>query len=201
LDLAERWDATWRTLGANADSALLGELLKAYSEPHRHYHTVRHLEECFAQFDLLKPDAERPGEVELALWFHDAIYDPRRSDNEERSAQWAFEALSPVSRAAAERVRELVLNTRHAAVPVGSDAKVLVDVDLSILGADEKRFDEYAAQVRKEYAWVPRPLYRRGRRKILEGFLERPTIFSTATFVARYETQARRNLERALARL
>jgi len=201
VDLASHWAEAWRNLGATGEPVLLGKLMKAYSEPHRYYHTVRHLEECFAQFDLLKADAERPAEVQLALWFHDAIYDPRRSDNEERSAQWAFEAMNTVSPDAAERVKGLVMVTRHEAVPHGIDAKIVVDVDLSILGAAEKRFDEYEAQIREEYAWVPRPLYRRGRRKVLEGFLERPTIFGTAKFVARYEAQARRNLERALARL
>jgi predicted metal-dependent HD superfamily phosphohydrolase len=201
VHLASRWTEAWQSLGATPDSGLLNMLLTAYGERHRSYHTVRHLEECFAQFDLLKPDAERPAEVELALWFHDAIYDPRRSDNEERSAQWAFEAMNTVSPDAAERVKGLVMVTRHEAVPHGIDAKIVVDVDLSILGAEEKRFGEYEAQIREEYAWVPRPLYRRARRKILEGFLERPTIFGTAKFVALYETQARGNLERALARL
>jgi predicted metal-dependent HD superfamily phosphohydrolase len=136
----------------------------ARRRPHRHYHTVRHLEECFAQFDLLKEEATRPEEVELALWFHDAIYDPRRSDNEARSAQWAFESLQGVSPGTAENVRALVMATRHDALPESNDAQILVDVDLSILGASEERFDEYEAQARAEYAWVPGRKIRRALR-------------------------------------
>ena len=93
------------------------------------------------------------------------------------------------------------MSTRHEALPEGMDASILVDVDLSILGASEERFDEYEKQVRAEYAWVPRPLYRRGRRRILESFASRSTVFNTASFIALYEAQARANLERALARL
>jgi predicted metal-dependent HD superfamily phosphohydrolase len=78
---------------------------------------------------------------------------------------------------------------------------VLVDVDLSILGATQSRFDEYERQVREEYGWVPEPIYRRKRREILESFLGRPAIYNTARFIGRYEQQARANLARSLARL
>ena len=95
----------------------------------------------------------------------------------------------------------MVMATRHAAVPPDPDARVLVDVDLSILGAPAARFDEYEAQVREEYAWVPGFIYRRERRKILQGFLARPAIFSTAPFLERYEQQARVNIGRSLGAL
>jgi predicted metal-dependent HD superfamily phosphohydrolase len=78
----EQWLTTWRGLGAAAPSGLYEELLARYTEPHRHYHTVRHLEECFAELAAVRADAARPAEVELALWFHDAIYDTARHDNE-----------------------------------------------------------------------------------------------------------------------
>ena len=201
MDLRSGWAAAWQGLGAAPDFDLFEKLLAAYREPHRHYHTVQHREECFGQFDASKSIAQRPAEVALALWFHDAIYDPRRSDNEARSAQWAVDVLTPVASDAAERVRWLVMATEHEAVPEGMDARILVDIDLSILGAPEERFDEYEAQVREEYAWVPVPHYRRERRNVLRAFVARPMIFSTTGFVARYEARVRRNLERALARL
>jgi predicted metal-dependent HD superfamily phosphohydrolase len=133
--------------------------------------------------------------VELAIWFHDAIYDTRRSDNEQRSADWA------VSSTGNSNLRALVMATRHEAVPEGIDAQVLVDVDLSILGAEPQRFDEYEVQVRQEYGWVPGMIYRRKRREILESFLERPTVYRTARFIERYEPRARANLARSVARL
>ena len=201
MDPRSRWSALWQAFGATADTRLLSTLEAAYTEPHRHYHTLQHLEECFAHFEDLKHFALRPDEVEIALWFHDAVYDTRRQDNEERSARWAVQALSPVSREAAGRVRALVMATRHDAVPEGIDAQVLVDVDLAILGAPEARFDQYEAQVREEYAWVPGVLYRRGRRRILESFLARPAIYNTEEFLVRLEGPARTNIARSLARL
>jgi predicted metal-dependent HD superfamily phosphohydrolase len=184
--LRERWKLP--------DQPLLEQLIKAYSGSERRYHTLTHLEECFAGFDEIADLAEHPDDVELAIWFHDAIYDPRRSDNERRSADWAQASTGN------SRIHALVMATRHEAIPRTRDEKVLVDVDLWILGAPEKRFDEYERQVRAEYRWVPGPIYRRKRREILEGFLARPAIYGTGRFVERYEAQARANLARALAR-
>lgn len=201
--LLERWTSTWRALGV-AMSPGLGRLhqrlIAAYSEPHRHYHTLQHLQECFERLDEIGALAQRLPEVELALWFHDAIYQARRSDNEEKSAGWARQAArdAGVDRASAQRVHELVLVTRHGVAPGSPDEQVLVDVDLSILGAGEARFAEYEEQVRREYGWVPGFLYRRKRAQILAGFLERPRIFSTQPFFERFEAAARANLQRSL---
>ncbi len=185
MDLRSRWPL---------DEALFQDLVERYGEPHRRYHTLRHHEECFAHFDELRALAEHAREVELAIWFHDAIYDTRRADNEARSAQFAMTATGSTL------VGDLVTVTSHADVPQTMDAKVLVDVDLWILGAPHERFEEYEAQVREEYGWVPAIVYRKKRRKVLESFVARPAIYHTAAFQLRYEAQARANLSRALAR-
>jgi predicted metal-dependent HD superfamily phosphohydrolase len=200
----ERWDAMWRELGAaRVAPALYDEVLAHYAEPQRHYHTAQHLDECFAQLDGARALAERPAEVELALWFHDAIYEPRHNDNEAKSADWARESAlaAGVAQDAAARVHSLVMATRHEAVPQGRDQEVLVDVDLSILGARAERFDEYERQVREEYSWVPGFVFRRKRKGILEQFLARAHLFSTAAFSERLEAPARANLARSIAQL
>jgi len=200
----ERWEAMWRELGApDAPATAYDELLIAYAGPERHYHTQRHLDECFEQFSPASGLAEHPAEVGLALWFHDAVYDPRRQDNEAKSADWARSVAiaAGVGDAIAGRVHKLVMATRHAAVPQGRDQQLLIDVDLSILGAPTARFDEYEEQVRKEYAWVPEPVYRSKRKEILETFLARSSLYSTAPFRERLEAQARANLARSIARL
>lgn len=202
----ERWKATWQAFGVSTSPALLmvfDELIARYSESHRRYHTVRHLDECFARFEEIRALADRPAEVEVALWFHDAIYEKRSSQNEAKSARLASDTVRQAGKPAdcAQRVFDLVMATRHAAVPQDNDARVLVDVDLSILGESPERFDEYERQVREEYSWVPGFLYKRERRKILEEFLARPAIFSTAPFRERYENRARANLERSLEQL
>ena len=198
MDLRKRWFDAWRALGLAGDPDLLQEVLHRYSDARRKYHTLQHLEECNGKLDELSGIAEHPAEVELALWFHDSIYEPRRSDNEQRSADWARESLLAAGAApdVAERVHALIMATRHAVEPRGIDQQVLIDVDLAILGADSQRFDEYETQVREEYRWVPELIYRRKRAEILRSFLERPTIYSTPLFVERYEKQARANLAR-----
>ena len=197
----QRWRATWTGLGTDAaDDQLYTEVVASYSEPHRRYHTMQHLDECFARLDEARSLAGRLYEVELALWFHDAVYHVRKQDNEEKSAAWAHAAAaqSGLPSAVAERVHTLILVTKHGASPPTEDAALLVDVDLAILGAAAERFDEYERQVREEYAWVPGFLFRNRRREILEGFLARPHVYSTDHFRARYEAPARANLARSI---
>jgi predicted metal-dependent HD superfamily phosphohydrolase len=203
MSTQEKWAATWRGLGAAPPEGIYEELMARYAEPQRRYHTLRHIEECFAALETVRSEAERPAEVELALWFHDAIYNPRRKDNEQRSAEWARSVLAGagVAHDVGERVAALIMATRHAAVPVGADACVLVDVDLAILGAPPARFDEYERDVREEYAWVPDFVFRRERRKVLEHMLARPRLFNTARMHELHEQRARANLARSVRRL
>ena len=201
---ASVWRRTWAHLGVPvADANLFDELCARYCEPHRKYHTLQHLDECFEKLKALQAEAIHPGEIELALWFHDAIYDIRRQDNEERSADWARSSVvaAGLSKSVADRVHSLVMVTRHNAVPGEPDEAILVDVDLSILGATKDRFDEYEKQIREEYSWVPDFLFRSRRCSVLTGFLQRPTIFNTRTFVETYEARARENLKRSIKKL
>ena len=200
------WVDAWRQLGVGDSPALrrlYGDVLGRYSEPHRHYHTHQHLAECFEKVREIISLAEHPAEVHVGLWFHDAIYDTQRHDNEARSADWARNVARELGATAEspQRIYDLIMFTRHAAEPVGIDAKVLVDADLSILGAQTERFQEYETQVRNEYAWVPEAMFRSTRARILKALLARAHLFSTAPFRARYGAQARRNLEHSLVNL
>lgn len=192
------WPALIGSTGAAPADALRDELLARYAEPQRKYHTQQHLAECLALFDEVRASADHPDEVEIALWFHDAIYEVKGSGNEERSADWAVEALigAGATQACAARVRALVLATRHSALPVTRDEQVLVDIDLAILGADTLRFDEYERQIREEYAYVPGIVFRYKRKQILRSFLERPRLYSTDLLHERFEARARENLRR-----
>ena len=200
----ERWRSVWREIGASkVDDELYHRLITCYSEPHRKYHTMQHLNECFTHLERVSSLAEHTAEVELALWFHDAIYNTSKKDNEKRSAEWASECAleGGVQSESAGRIYELIMATMHDAVPAGRDAEVLVDIDLGILGADPTRFDEYELQVRDEYSWVPEFMYRTARRKVLQEFMRREWIYSTAVFRSEYEARARENLTRSLSRL
>jgi predicted metal-dependent HD superfamily phosphohydrolase len=197
--LSRSWQRAWAGIGAAGEGdAVFRHLVAAYAEPQRQYHTLQHLGECLAAFDGVQTHAAHPHEVELALWFHDAVYDIKGHDNELRSADWARDALrdAGVDAGPVQRVHDLIMATRHTAVPSGRDEQLLVDIDLSILGAERARFDEYEQQIRKEYAYVPGFLFRRKRREILKGFLDRPAIYSTPHFHDRLEGRARDNLRR-----
>ena len=147
---------------------------------------------------------QAPGEVAIALFYHDAVCDTRTRDNEEQSTALAAEVLLEycrMDRNTVERIRALILATRHEAVPSWADAELLFDIDLAILGADEMRFDEYERQIRVEYSWVAPEDFRKGRSAVLRGFLARNAIYATGPFRGGPESAARRNLARSLAAL
>ena len=195
------WMDAWAAVGlAQPSNELRDALLARYGEPQRHYHTLQHLGECLEAFKRARSAAVHPGEVALALWFHDAIYDPQAHDNEARSADWAREALSEAGASAevARRVHALVMATCHDAVPADADARLLVDIDLSILGAPPARFAEYERQIRLEYAHVPPEVFEPRRRALLAAFLQRDPLYLTAGIRSRREADARRNLQQAI---
>ena len=197
----QSWQRLWNELGAHTvNGGLMNQLVAAYSERHRHYHTLQHLRECLAHAEAVRTLARRPAELELALWFHDAVYDPHRGDNEERSAQWAHASVvaAGCDAAIADRVRDLVLATRHHEAHEDVDTQLLVDIDLSILGASYSRFDEYERQVRAEYAHVDDAAFRAGRSRFVQGLLARPSLFATDVYRGTLEKRARENLQRSL---
>ena len=203
-DVLERsWQRAWPALAAAGDgSAVRDALLAAYREPDRHYHTLQHLHECIECLAACGDLAQRPAEVEIALWFHDAVHDVHRDDNERRSADRARAALAAagVSADVVARIDALVMATRHAtATPTAADEQLLVDIDLAILGADTARFAEYETQIRREYAHVPAAEFRARRSAVLASFLARDPIYRTARLRDALEARARTNLALAIA--
>ncbi len=170
-------------------------ILEAYSQPARGYHNLEHLEEVLAWVDEVPLAAAEKDRLSLALFYHDAIYDGKRGDNEQASADWCRRDLG-------ERAEvELILDTRHSVEPASELGRWMVDIDLSVLGAERSRFDRYEKGVRQEYSWVPWFLFRRKRKQILLQFLERPNLYFTEFFRKRLEASARANLHRAVAAL
>jgi len=200
----ERWLTLCQTAGANKAAARWYErLARAYDEPQRHYHNQQHIAECLWEFDQARSLARQPITVELALWFHDAVYDPKAGDNEEQSAALAKSCLREggVSEALVETVSKLIMVTKHHEVNAYADAGLMVDIDLSILGREAKRFFQYEAQIRAEYAWVPEAVFAAKRAEILQGFLGRHRIYVTEWFHKKYERQARENLDASISNL
>jgi predicted metal-dependent HD superfamily phosphohydrolase len=201
--LATRWRDCFVDLSLDAPEGVFAALIERYSEPHRAYHTVQHIADCFQQFDDAKGDMNSRGAVGLALWFHDAIYEPRAPDNERKSAQWARAVLEAAGASSllVTTVENLILATQHDAEPKEHDARIVVDIDLSILGAPEDRYRQYESQIRHEYAWVEDAAFRQGRIAVLRHFFDRPQIYSTERFRAQLEKRARQNIEREMRSL
>ena len=197
---AERFAALWRRLGAADDGGdAITRLQSAYGEAHRSYHTASHIAACLQLLDQVKAEAARPDEVEAALWFHDAVYDPRAGDNEERSAVMACQLMdgSGIAPEVRDRVADMIRATREhdASTP---DTALVIDIDLSILAAPGDEIARFEAGIRREFEWVDEELYRAARSAVLRRFLERPAIYTTPTLRRRFEAPARSNLTRLI---
>lgn len=178
-------------------------VLAEWGEAGRHYHNLRHLDECLAEFDRARVLIKRPELVETALWFHDVVYNARAADNEARSAALAVEFLrgAGVSAADATQVERLILATHTHTADGNADTEFMLDIDLAILGQPASCFDDYENAIRQEYSHVPQAEFATKRAEILKRFLQRPRLFITEDFYTRYEEEARTNLERSIERL
>ena len=202
--LKSRWLELFQSYAdARSLEAGFDELVCRYSEPHRHYHNLRHVGGCLDAFDPIAGLLNNPFCIEAAIWFHDVIYDPKSSKNEARSAEYAQDFLSSTSvyPTTITTIIHLIYLTQHPSNPATDDEKYLIDIDLSTLGAEPTLYDRYEVWIRKEYAFVPGLLYKRGRRKLLKAFLDCEHIFRTLYFRERFEAQARANIERVLVNL
>ncbi|HEY4330133.1 MAG TPA: hypothetical protein VGN88_10395 [Phycisphaerae bacterium] len=195
------WQPIW-PVGAAVPP--LNPLLARYDEPHRFYHNARHIRECLAQLAAVLPiDRWQINQsLPLALFYHDAIYDPRAADNEARSAELAqIHLQSLVPPATLQDIVRLILATDHKRPPTVPDESTMIDIDLSILGQEPALFEEYEAAIRHEYSHVSVEAFRKGRSAVLRNFLARPKIYSTEFFHRQYESTARVNLSNSLDRL
>jgi predicted metal-dependent HD superfamily phosphohydrolase len=198
-----RWQALWSRLGAPGSSGDLASLEQQYATPGRHYHTLDHLDAVLRTFDTLGGIASHPDEAELALWFHDVIWEALADDCEERSAAWGRDVMTRagLDRDQHHRVEQLILETRHLPVAsVDDDAAVVRDADLAILAAPPDVFAGYEQAIRREYAMVRDQEFRAGRARILSGFASREPLFFTS-IMQEYAGAARANLGAAIARL
>ena len=200
----ERWTAACARAGAVMDVVeSYHALCASYTEPPRAYHNLSHVDQCLAAFDQLAARAEHPVAVELAIWFHDAIYDTHLAENEARSAEFAVHTLGGMGLPApiCRHVAALILHTRHDQAPTTRDGEIIIDVDLAILASPREEYDDYEAQIRQEYAWVDAILFRSKRREFLTTLLHRSHIYHTPLFRTACEAPARHNLQRAIGML
>lgn len=179
------------------------EICTCYAEPHRHYHTIHHLEQVFRELSEIDELLINREAVLLALFYHDLVYDVKRHDNEAASAALASKRLTAIG-FAGDTIKQctgLILATKDHAFYVDSDVNYFTDADLAILGTEPAQYDTYVAQIRRQYKIYPDTLYRAGRKRVLHHFLEKANIFNTSYFRNRLEQQARTNMQRELTQL
>ena len=201
--------ARWQALGQGLERDTPAwqregrRLVRSWSRWPRAYHDTTHLHACLGHLQAVRSRLASPHAVELALWYHDAIYWPWSARNEERSANWAVRFLQSqgLGGTLAQTVRQHILDTRHQSGPLAGDSLWVVDIDLAILGQSEAVYRQFERNVRREYFFVRWPRYVAGRGAVLQGFLDRPHIYGTDGFRQRYEAQARANLGHALQAL
>lgn len=204
----------WRSLsgaGTRIGVGLGEELLARWAEPQRHHHDQRHLLEVLNALEVLSGTEVRSGaetvagdiplEVVLAAWFHDAVYDPTRTDNEARSAGLAQDrlGLSLPADTVAEVVRLVLLTRTHEVASDDRRGALLSDADLAVLAAEPARYDRYVLDVRREYAHVPPERFGPGRAAVLTDLLAHRTLYWTTAGRSWWEARARRNIEAELA--
>jgi predicted metal-dependent HD superfamily phosphohydrolase len=200
----DRWKSLMGVFEFPENQLTYEALIKAYSEKHRAYHTFDHIAACLRHFDAAKDQLDHPHEVELALWFHDAIYKLFSSSNEKDSAIWAqefFELNEFEDDDVIDRVFDLIMVTEHSGATKTTDEELMIDIDLSILGTAPETYDQFEKDVRFEYKRVPGFMFRKKRREILSEFLERDRIYHDPYFHDKLEAQARVNLANAIGQL
>ena len=196
-----RWSRVCTDAGIAPSESDYRRVRRAWSGIGRHYHTLAHLDSCLLELDGSRELALRPAEVELALWFHDAFYRSWRRDNEARSADLAVTVLRAAPAETVDRIRQMILATKHDDAGFSGDTALVIDIDLTILGAPPAIYSSFENAIRREYWWVPRARYVAGRSKILERILGRSAIYTHDLFYKRYESAARANVTAALAAL
>ena len=200
--LSKNWYGLCDRLNVPRDEAqqAFHDLQQRYEEPHRHYHNLDHIVHCLNELEKAQHLAKQPDIVQLALWFHDCVYEPGSPENEKNSAAVARAfgenaGLDPLDRL---RAYELIITTQYVVHPGTDDARLIWDVDLSSLGLPWEEFAQNSRNIREEFKHVPDELFYAGRKALLSKFLKWPSIYCTEFFRERYEAQARANLEQTI---
>lgn len=178
---------------------IFNNLIAAYSEKQRAYHTLQHVYECLVLLDSIRSDLKDAYAVELAMWFHDVVYDPQAKDNELKSAElFELSLAQDLPLKVVEKIKRWIIATQKHESTKELDLQFLLDIDLAILAASQERFAEYEQQIQQEYAWVDPDVYAIKRKEILAHFYQTESLYQTEYFQQNFEQCAKSNLKRIL---
>lgn len=191
----------------SSDEALVvvlwNNIENAYSEKGRHYHTLAHLEDLYSELNEVKSEIVDWDALLFTLFYHDVVYNAKRSDNETKSGEVAMQSMEKIGvpKATINLCVQQIIETQKHQRSANSDTNYFLDADLSVLGREQSIYQTYFENVRKEYKMYPDFLYRPGRKKVLQHFLEMESIFKTDYFRNKYEAKAKENLGYELSQL
>lgn len=204
ISLRKAWERFCKDINAQENIEKEFEfVIKNYDEEGRGYHNLKHIEEALSDFEEVKDLLNEALEVQMAIWYHDIIYDSKRPDNEEASAKLAMDRakILGLNSNFAKIVYGLIMLTKGHLPSDNPDSKYLIDIDFGILGKDSIRFSEYEKGIRKEYSNYEDKVYKLERIKVLKSFLARESIYQTEYFRNKYEKIARTNIQNLIAKL
>ena len=195
----QRFTALWRKVSEDSRSGssdmVFDELVSLYTGPDRHYHCAEHIRFCLDKLDEAREAGNYSINVEMAVWFHDAIYEAGDSENERKSASWFAQCTrGHLSREMIDEISQLIVATTHRDTPNSWQEKLLVDVDLSSFGLPWEKFLEDGHNIRLEFGHLSDEEFVSNQSRFLNGLLERPVIFHTRHFSDCYEAVARQNI-------
>ena len=200
----ERFDALWTRCSRTAPDAgttrIWDNLIRRYTEKHRHYHNKKHLVFCLQQLDLVAPLVESTDTIEMAIWFHDVVYEPMAKDNEQRSAA-LFKLMTKehVSSAFIDTVSRIIVATKHNDAPTQEHAAYMLDIDLSSIGLPWRYFLQDCKDLRAETSGISDSRYYSGKIEFFNALLKKQNIYYTQYFSWRYEEKARQNMKRYIS--
>lgn len=194
--LEKSWFELYQHYHFSEPQKVFNKLIAAYSEKQRAYHTLQHLYECLILLESIRVDLKDAHAVELAIWFHDAVYDPQAKDNEPKSAALFEQYLAQdLSIDIIQKIKSWIIATQKHEVTDELDLQFLLNIDLAILAASPERFDEYEQQIQQEYAWVDPDVYSIKRKQVLAHFYQIEPLYQTEYFQQRLEQRAKSNLK------
>ncbi|AZN68956.1 metal-dependent hydrolase [Acinetobacter haemolyticus] len=194
--LEKSWFALHQYYHFSEPQKVFNKLIAAYNEKQRAYHTLQHLYECLVLVDSIRADLNDANAVELALWFHDVVYDPQAKDNELKSAELFEQYLAQdLSIDIVQKIKQWIIATQKHESTNELDLQFLLDIDLAILAASPARFAEYEQQIQQEYAWVDPDFYSIKRKEVLAHFYQTESLYQTEHFQQSFERKAKSNLK------
>ncbi|ENW96568.1 hypothetical protein [Acinetobacter sp. NIPH 298] len=195
--LEKSWYELHRHYEFSEPQRTFNELIAAYSEKQRAYHTIQHLYECLVLLEATRSDLNDDHAVELALWFHDAVYDPQAKDNELKSAELFEQYLAQdLTREIVQKIKRWIVATQKHEPTEELDLQFLLDIDLAILAASPERFVEYEQQIQQEYSWVDPDVYSIKRKEVLAHFYQTEPLYQTEYFQKCFEQRAKENFRK-----